>query len=143
MVVLVHCGMDEQLVSLDGGQKRNILKGGSGSGGVLLITKQHFNLSDVRSSGESSPGGVDGTSDTDRAGLVDVRQQVAAVPMATAPLVDTRTIGKSPTFIGVNTRTCSNGHSNSQHTWDLQIPSRMMQCVWPQWRKTRSQPQQL
>ena len=32
--------------------------------------------------------------------LMDTRQQVAAVPKVTAPLVDTRTIGKAPTFIG-------------------------------------------
>ena len=31
---------------------------------------------------------------------MDVRQQVAAVPKVTAPLVYTRTIGKAPTFIG-------------------------------------------
>ena len=32
--------------------------------------------------------------------LMDTRQQVAAVPKVTAPLVDTRTIGKAPTFTG-------------------------------------------
>ena len=31
---------------------------------------------------------------------MNTRQQVAAVPKATAPLVDTRTIGKAPTFTG-------------------------------------------
>ena len=36
---------------------------------------------------------------TERA-LVETRQQVAAVPKATAQLLDTRTIGKAPTFIG-------------------------------------------
>ena len=36
---------------------------------------------------------------TERA-LVDTRQQVAAVPKVTAPLADTRTIGKTPTFTG-------------------------------------------
>ena len=36
---------------------------------------------------------------TERA-LIDARQQVAAVPKVTAPLVDTRTIGKAPTFTG-------------------------------------------
>ena len=32
--------------------------------------------------------------------LLDTRQQLAAVPKVTAPLVDTRTIGKAPTFTG-------------------------------------------
>ena len=32
--------------------------------------------------------------------LVDTRQQVAALPEVTAPLVDTRTSGKAPTFTG-------------------------------------------
>ena len=36
---------------------------------------------------------------TERA-LIDTRQQVEAVPKVTAPLVDTRTIGKVPTFTG-------------------------------------------
>ena len=36
---------------------------------------------------------------TERA-LLDTRQQVAAVPKVTAPLVDTTTIGKAPTFNG-------------------------------------------
>ena len=36
---------------------------------------------------------------TERA-LMDTRQQVAAVPKVTAPLVGTRTIGKAPTFTG-------------------------------------------
>ena len=36
---------------------------------------------------------------TERA-LMDTRQQVAAVPMVTAPLADTRTIGKASTFTG-------------------------------------------
>ena len=36
---------------------------------------------------------------TERA-LMDTRQQVAAVPMVAAPLVDTRTTGKAPTFTG-------------------------------------------
>ena len=31
---------------------------------------------------------------------MDMRQQVAAAPKVTPPLVDTRTIGKAPTFIG-------------------------------------------
>ena len=31
---------------------------------------------------------------------MDTRQQIAAVPKVTAPLVDTRTIGKAPTFTG-------------------------------------------
>ena len=31
---------------------------------------------------------------------MDTRRQVAAVPKVTAPLVDTRTIGKAPTFTG-------------------------------------------
>ena len=35
---------------------------------------------------------------TERA-LMDTRQQIAAAPKAAAPLVDTRTIGKAPTFI--------------------------------------------
>ena len=32
--------------------------------------------------------------------LMDTRQQIAAAPKASAPLVDTRTIGKAPTFTG-------------------------------------------
>ena len=36
---------------------------------------------------------------TERA-LLDTRQQVAAVPNVTAPLVDSRTIGKASTFTG-------------------------------------------
>ena len=32
--------------------------------------------------------------------IADTRQQIAAVPKASAPLVDTRTIGKAPTFTG-------------------------------------------
>ena len=36
---------------------------------------------------------------TERA-FIYTRQQVAAVPKVTAPLVDTRTIGKAPTFTG-------------------------------------------
>ena len=36
---------------------------------------------------------------TERA-LMDTPQQVAALPKVTAPLEDTRTIGKAPTFIG-------------------------------------------
>ena len=36
---------------------------------------------------------------TERA-LMDTRQQVAAVPKVSTPLVDTRTIGKAPSFTG-------------------------------------------
>ena len=32
--------------------------------------------------------------------LMDTRQQAAAVPKVAAPRVDTRTIGKAPTFTG-------------------------------------------
>ena len=49
----VYCGVDEQLVSRDTGQKRTILKRGGGPRGVLPTTKQHFNLNDGRSPGES------------------------------------------------------------------------------------------
>ena len=50
----VYCGVNEQLVSRDAGQKRKILKRGSGArSGVLPITKQHSNLNDDGSSDES------------------------------------------------------------------------------------------
>ena len=52
-VVYVYCGVDEQLVFRDTGQKRKILKHGGGARGVLPITKQHPNLNDDRSSDES------------------------------------------------------------------------------------------
>ena len=55
--------------------------------------------------------------------LLDTRQQVAAVPKASALLVDTGTIGKAPKLTG-NTGTGQNGHSNSQHAWDPRIPNR-------------------
>ena len=34
--------------------------------------------------------------------MMDTRRQIAAAPKAAAPLVDTRTIGKAPTFTGEN-----------------------------------------
>ena len=56
---------------------------------------------------------------TERA-LMDTRQQIAAVPKAAAPLVDTRTIGKALAFIG---------HFSSLRTWDLRILRRLKHCV--------------
>ena len=53
MVVHAYSGVDEQFVSWDTAQKRKILKRGGGARGVLLITKQHFNLNDGRRSDES------------------------------------------------------------------------------------------
>ena len=53
------CGVDEQSVLWDMGQKRTIPKRGSGAEGlttqrgVLPITKEYFNLNDGRSSDES------------------------------------------------------------------------------------------
>ena len=89
MLILVYCGVNEQLVSRDTGQKRKNPQRGSGATpGVLQITKQHSNPNDDGNSCESSHGGVDCTFGTDGTSFV------------TAPLADTRTIGKSPTFTG-------------------------------------------
>ena len=49
----MFCEVDEQLVSADTGQKRNILERGSGARGALLITQQHIHLNDGRGSDES------------------------------------------------------------------------------------------
>ena len=39
--------------------------------------------------------------------LMDTRQQVAAAPKAAAPLEDTKTVGKAPTFTGEHKDCCS------------------------------------
>ena len=50
----VLCGVNEQLVSRDTGQKRKVLKRGCGATpGVLPTTKQHSSLNDDGSSDES------------------------------------------------------------------------------------------
>ena len=48
--------------------------------------------------------------------LMDTRQQIAAAPMAAAPLVDTRTIGKAPTF---------NGEHKDWPKWSFQFTAYM------------------
>ena len=61
---------------------------------VLPVTKQHFR--NIREDMEALTARLIQTEQT----LLDTRQQVAAVPKASALLVDTRTIGKAPKLIG-------------------------------------------
>ena len=76
---------------------------------------------------------------TERA-LMETRQQVASGEKVAAPLVDTRTIGKAPTFTGEH---------KDWPEWSIQFtaymgsanPSRLKHCAGLRWRKTRSQPQ--
>ena len=78
---------------------------------------------------------------TERA-LLDTRQQIAAVPKVSAPLVDTRTIGKAPTFTGVHT---------DWPEWSFQFvaymgsanPKSIEAMRWAAMEVERSQPQQL
>ena len=69
--------------------------------GVPPMTKQHFrNFSNGRSSDESRYGGADATLDTKRASFTGYLTASRGFAGAAAPLVDTRTIGKAPTFTG-------------------------------------------
>ena len=71
---------------------------------------------------------------TERA-LMDTRQHVAAAPKAAALLVDTRTIGKDPTFTGEH---------KDWPEWSFQFTAYMgsaIRCAALQWQMARSQPQ--
>ena len=60
---------------------------------------QTWRRDSTRSTADNEHGGVARLVQTERA-LIDARQEVAAAPKVTAPLVDTRTIGKAPTLTG-------------------------------------------
>ena len=88
---------------------------------------------------------------------MDMRQQVAAAPKVTPPLVDTRTIGKAPTFIGepndwpewsfqftaykgsANSKSiealcwlrCKMPRSQPQRSCNRVLRSTMLNCTWP------------
>ena len=57
---------------------------------------------------------------TERA-LLHTRQQFAAVPKVSAPLVDTRTIGKAPTFTGAH-KDCELAKKTTQQLYKVSSP---------------------
>ena len=69
---------------------------------------------------------------TERA-LMDTRQQVAAVPKVAAPLVDTRTIGKAPTFTGEHKEwpEWSYQFTAYMESANRVVRSTMLNCTWP------------
>ena len=115
--------------------KRQIRKRGSGAVKVLPITKSSTSTS-MMTEAQLRADVVALAArlvQTERA-LMDTRQQVAAVPKVSSPLVDTRTVGKAPMFTG-ETRI-------GQNTWDQRNPSRSKRRAGLRWKRTRAPQQQ-